>query len=246
MSNPVKTYLGLYTHVARLTAKAVGRAPMYLLAGPVLYLAVSLITPLFAPMGYAGGFLYAIVRAVAVGAALFVVRAIIEQRRLRTDDLSHGLTTFLGDVMTVFFTLFVAGLVLGQMLGSTFLLLYFFVLFGLPLFETIALTRASGFLVFGEAWRFFQRDAAAWLVGQIPLVIVLASARLLDRLIRLLVPLLAGLPQPLLGLTDLVLLSLPWALVVLAFVYRGILFLTLESSSPFARATKFGGADGYR
>lgn len=240
MASPVRTYGALYAHVARLTMRAIARRWYLLLLAPaVWWLVGQLITALVGVAGLAGGIVAAIVRAAGVSLLLFVARGLIEHRSFSTEDVGTGLGAFLGDVMTVYFTLWIGGLLFGQAIPPVAALLWFIPVV-LPVFETVALSSSSGFGVFAEAWNFVRRDAPAWFAGHLPLLALVGVWAVLELLLMPLLRATAGVPIAGRVVFE-ILRQLPAALVFAAFVYRGILFLTLDGSSPRQRAQRFGG-----
>lgn len=247
MSNPVRTYIGLYAHAAKLTVRALGRFWPYLFVAPVVSLAYFLVSnAIFQMTGPLGGLVVALIRAAAVSAVLFAVRGIIEQRKLSVDELTRGMGAFFGDVLTVFFALWIVSMLAGIALGPLASALLFLAVLLLPVAETVALTTTGGFPVFQEAWRFFQRDWAAWLGGHLFLAPVLLLWAMWGTLVPSAHRLLPFLPFQVAQAVGLVLFHLSAALLMIALVFRGILFLTLDNTSPRARAERFGGATSLR
>lgn len=243
MSSPVAVYSRLYLYVTRLTTLGVLNRAHYLLVAPLVAIALEFLGQLVgrSGTGFAGGIIYAFIRAALLSLVLFVARAIIEQRRLTVDDVSTGLGSFFGDVLTVFFSLWIASFLLGAVSPALGAFVYLVPLL-LPVFETVALSPATGFGVFGSAWHFLQRDWIAWFAGHVPLLalvgvwwvarfgfaIVLSNPSLPDWAQRLVLMLVS---------------MVPLLLMMIAFVYRGVLFLTLDGLSPRRRADRFGTAD---
>jgi hypothetical protein len=238
----VRTYLGLYTYVARLALKAIAHHAHYLLVAPLAAIGYG-----FAEMaisrfigavpggggsgtGFAAGLLISLIQAAAMSLVLFVGRAIIEQRRLATEDLQVGLGAFLGDVLTIFFVAWILSMV-SQLLAAIYLAL----IVALPMFETAALTQESGFSIFSSVLRFTQRDIGPWLIGQLPLLVLVLVWFVFEVFGA---PPIPDIARPWVEKT------IFWALVLMAFVYRGVLFLTLDNYSPRRRAERFGGAPG--
>ncbi len=243
--SPVRTYLGLYAYVWRLALTAVVHRLHYLLIAPLTAVAyqyaIKAVDLLVGTVGdpntrevtrVASGFLTSLIFAAALSLVLFVGRAIIEQRRLQLADLETGMGAFLGDMLTIFFVLWIVGMVLP--IAATLL---FAAIVILPMFEMAALTPEGGLALFGSVFRFAQRDAFPWLMGQTPLVTVLFVWTLFDVVLLPHVPplLQTWVHETVLG-----------ALVLVGFVYRGVLFLTLDNYSPRRRAERFGGAPGLR
>jgi hypothetical protein len=223
--------------VARLTVKGVSRRLHYLLVAPIVAAGLQFLLEFFSrtingqAAGLVAGFIYGFIQAAALSLVLFVGRAIIEQRQLDLDAITTGLGAFLNDTLTVLFVFFVINLILPQVAGILFIASVAF----LPLMETVALAPVSGFGIFEAAINTFRRDAFPWLAGQIPMVALLALWVGWTVIVE---PLLPGFLAVVLGHVVM------WALVLVAFVYRGVLFLTLDGSSPRRRAERFGGEAG--
>lgn len=248
--NPIKTYSALYAYVVKLAARAISRKWPYLFAAPlamlVYELAVPIVVKLFGGLtggGFAAGLGLSIVRALGISLVLFSGRAIIEQQNLTADDFGRGLLAFFGDVITVFFSLWIASYLLGSISPLLAVALYLATIV-LPVPETVALSKATGYGIFGAAWRFMQRDWAPWLVGHVAVLAILAVYVLAGFALKS-VPL-GFLPAPLWRPAMLVLSALPNVFLLVAFVYRGILYLTLDELSPWRRREKFGGAPSLR
>lgn len=251
MSTPLQTYAGLYAHVLKLTGRAIGRRWPYLFIAPLIGIPYSIISDRVAVIasantgaGLVGGFLLSLLRAAAISCVLYGGRAIVEQRRLTFDDLSTGFSAFLWDIVTIFFVIWIGTYVIGSFAPGLLLPLYVFVFVGMPLFEVVALTSASSYGVFSVAWSFVRRDAGPWLAGQIPMLLLIAVFVAGSIGIGLVTINLSGMLGRLLnefGRSALALL-----LCLVAFVYRGILYLTLDNTSPRARAERFGGAPSPR
>lgn len=238
-ANPLVTYPRLYLYVLKLTAKAVARRWAWLFVAPAAALFLMAVTGVIFRLvpNIAGGFLVSIIRAAVVSLVLYVARSIIEQRALDGDDLSIGLRAYWGDVITIFFALWIVGFVLGAVVPVLLPVLWLLVLI-MPTFETVALTQVSGLSMFQSAWYFFRREAVPWLAGHWPLF-VLVPAWMGWQFLLGFVPVMS-LPQPLHQPVWDLLNAMPWVLAFLAFLYRGILFLTLDGMSKRARADRFG------
>lgn len=238
-SHPFVVYPRLYLHVMKLTLRAIGRKWAWLVIAPaaaMLLMAVSGVVAQLVP-GIAGGFLLSFVRAAVFSLVLYVARSIIEQRALTTQELTTGLGAFLGDVLTIFFALWVVGLVLGFVAPLLVFLLWLLV-FAMPTFETVALTPVAGLSMFTQAFQFLKREAGPWLLGHVPLLALL-PLHIGWQIAVGFVPV-GLLPAPLLRPALDLLNAVPWVLWFVAFLYRGVLFLTLDSMSPRARADRFG------
>lgn len=245
MAEALRTYPGLYLHVAKLAGRGLARRwYLLLLALPIVWLMNELTYALAGTFGLAGGLVAAFVRAAAVSLLLFIGRGIIEHRKFGTDDLTSGLGAFLNDVMLVFFTLWIASLFLGAAAPTLSGLLWLAVLV-MPTFEIVALTSIGGFGVFSAAFDFMRRDAPAWIVGQLPLVLLVLVWWGLRAAVTPLVD--ATLDWPVVARTLVTIVGqVPAALALAAFVYRGVLFLTLDGTNTRQRAERWGGLPSLR
>lgn len=236
-ANPVETYLSLYAHVARLTIKGVARKVHYLLVAPIVAAGLDYLMEFITTFirgrgeGFLVGLIYAFIQAAALSLVLFVGRAIIEQRQLDADSVSTGLGAFLSDLLSVFFPFALLSWIQPSLAGILFIAAVVL----LPLLETVALSQASGYGIFEAAFNFFRRDAFPWLAGQVPMVALVLVWKLWTVFIRPFIPFIIASPA-----SSVVF----WALVLVAFLYRGVLFLTLDGTSPRRRAERFGGETG--
>lgn len=238
-ANPLVVYPRLYLHVVKLTARAVARRWQWLFVAPAAALFLMAVTGVVFRLvpGIAGGFLVSFIRAAVVSLVLYVARSIIEQRALDADDLSVGLRAFWGDVITIFFALWVVGFVLGAVVPILVPVLWLLVLL-MPTFETVALTQVAGLSMFQSAFRFLQREAVPWIAGHWPIA-ALVPVWLGWQIIIGFVPV-ASLPRAFQQPVADVLVHMYWLLAFVAFLYRGVLFLTLDGMSKRARADRFG------
>lgn len=237
------TWQRIVNYSAKLAGRAVAhRWPWLFVAPMVAVVCVFLLGPI-GHLGTVGGFILGFVIAAALSLVLYVGRGIIEQRRLDVEDLTRGLGAFMSDTMNVLFVFWIASLV-GQLLPPVSWAVGA-LLVATPVFEAVALTPVSGYGAFGSGWRFFQRNAGPWLFGQWPVAALLALARfvVLPLLDPWAVRFIDATPQldpsrALLALYVFVYVTIAFA----GFIYRGILFLALDSVAPHARAAKFGRA----
>ena len=213
---PLRLWSVMIGYALKLSGRALARRWPWLLVAPMVSILLGLLEGPASMLGIAGGFLLGFVYAAAGSLILYIGRGIIEQRRMDADDLTRGVGAFLGDVMNVLFLVWIVSLVGRAFAPLTYAL--YVGLVALPVFETVALTPVGGFSSFGSAWAFFRRDAGPWLLGQLP-VLALMSATWR-----------AG---------DYVPFGLWPTALFIAFIYRGVLFLTLDSVAPHARARKF-------
>jgi hypothetical protein len=223
--------------------KAVAAKPLYLLVAPVVAVLLRLIEGIVGQFagrlagvlggsaaGLVAGLAAQLIFAAALSLVLFVGRAIIEQRRLGLEDVRTGLGAFFNDMIALLFVFWIVSLLTDSVFHfpGTYLALFAVLLF--PLFETAALAPVGSYAIFASAFRFFQRDALPWLFGQLPLLLLVIGVVLLQGAASFAVALIAYIAF--------------WMVILIAFVYRGVLFLTLDNYSPRRRAERFGGAPG--
>jgi len=253
-ASPVEIYLRLFAYVATLSARALARRGHYfaialgtgvVLAGVQTVISLAITRAVMANpatqdgWGFAGGMVSSLFQAAAISLVLYVGRAMIEQRNLGLADLQTGIWAFFGDVINVFFALWVASYVISIFHIDALQLMLFLALVVMPIFETVALSPATGFGIFESAYRFFIRDWMPWVAGQVPLLGVIVLYLVLASGLGVF----AGFGSfAITALSD----ALLAAFLLLSFVYRGILYLTLDGNSPRRRAERFGGAPSVR
>lgn len=238
--NPLVLWLHIAAHAAKLTGRAIARKWPWLLVAPALSLVVDLLAAPLSALGgpMVGGILVGLVFAAAVSLALYVGRGIIEQRRMDLGDLQTGLMAFFGDVLNVMFVVWIVRLVSAYV--PPLLLLLGLALAVLPVFEIVALAPVGGLGAFPAAWAFFRRDFGPWLAGQLP-VVALVVSWFLVRAAALHALEQSDVTGFVLRVASLGSGLVLWLLLFVAFIYRGVLFLTLDGTSPHGRAAKFGG-----
>lgn len=231
-------WLRISWHALRLTARVTLHHWPWLIVAPLASLVWTLLGGMLGGMGLAGGFLRGFLMAGLLSLVLFAARSIIEQRRMDADQLPRGMGAFFGDVMNVLFAFWIVSLVGSVVPGLVWAAL--FALGVLPVFEMVALAPVAGFGVFASAWSFVNRDGWPWMVGQLWATLLalggMAAARALHGVTD-------ALPLPDMAWRAVAMLvdALPTLGLFLAFLYRGVLFLTLDNVAPHARAGRFGG-----
>jgi hypothetical protein len=179
---------------------------------------------LTAPLGFAGGFITYLVFVACASSMLSLVAEVIRSGRVRPADVVTGLGTYLGDLMTFFFLLWLLSLAAQLVLGPFPLLL---IVFRLATFaflnavpELIYLGRHAAGALLVESYRFIGENWIEWFPANVVLFgLWLAVATY--------VPagpygLVAGLA---IGVT-----------LYFAMIVRGLLFQELATSSRRARA----------
>jgi hypothetical protein len=240
-----QTYLGLYVYVLKLATRALARRWIYLFAAPVmavLYMfALRLITSVVGGSegaGFIAGFVVASLQAAVLSFLLFVGRAIVEQRRLRFDDIQTGFLMYWGDLLNILFVLWVVSYLISALRIPVLGGLLYYALLVAPIFEAVALTPVRGATAYQSAWRFLQRDAPAWLIGLSPMLLLLPlSSIIYDLIFRVALNMPLEAARWFLAIVPMVLV---FTALFAIYIYRGILFLTLDNISPRARAERFG------
>src|SRR6267378_3028228 len=103
---------GLYKHVAIQAAKRAAHSWLAALSIPIYALVVVGAAYVSAPLGMIGGFIVGLVAAACFGAYLSLLSSALDGVKLRFADLKNGLRA-VWDVVSVFFALWVVGLVVG-------------------------------------------------------------------------------------------------------------------------------------
>jgi len=177
---------------------------------------------LTAPLGLVGGLLLYLVVVACASSWLSLVAEVIRGGRLRLQDLPSGFTAYLGDLLTVFFLLWILSLVAELVLAPFPYLRIVFVLATLAFLnavpELVYLGRHAPAELLVESYRFIGENWIEWFPANLVLIGCLAAVQLLP----------SG-PHGLLveGATGIVL--------YFAMLVRGLLFQELASSTRRAR-----------
>ena len=221
--------LGLY---ARVLAKAatLTRRNWWLAFVPIGYvIAFSFVAMLLAPLGIVGGFIAYFIWVALLGSWLALAEQVIRYGRVRTADLGSSLGTYLSDLLTMFFMLWLLQYA-RQMAPSELVR----ILIGLGTFvffnavpELIYLGRRSGAELLAESYRFIGENWIEWFPPNVLLALLVAGS--------------FELPAGPFGVIRAFVLGLMLSYATLA---RGLLFLELTTSSRRAREFKRRAAGG--
>jgi hypothetical protein len=213
-------YGRVFRRAAELTARNWPLA--FLAAGYPMLIAV--LALLLAPYGLLGGFIWTAAAAACFSSWLHFMEQVVRGRgRADLRDLPQSFGTYLGDVLNVFFVLFLLQLVAVFVLAPFPLLVIVLVLavfvFLNAVPELIYLGRASTAELLAESYRFIGANWIEWFPANILLLALVVA-------VDLLLP--AG-PFGLLSAAGAGLTAAYWSVV------RGLLFLELTTSSRRAR-----------
>lgn len=244
----VTATLRIYRQAAGDAGRAFARGAWAFLLLVLAFPVLTLVGKLVAPLGFAGGFLYSIVQAAAVGTYLATLQDALSLRRGMDLAIVRGnLGRYTWDVIGVLFPLFLLDLLLSVMRTPSGLMLAVSVLIGValnPVPEMIGRARSRGADLLQDALTFMQGNGVEWLLPQVLLLggLVLAWPSLALSIVALFGPqfgfihagglALAGGATPLgvaLGLAIL-------AGVHLVMLFRGALYVRLGDGGRRARA----------
>jgi len=132
---------------------------------------------LLAPLGFAGGFVLALVHCAAVGSYLAMVEVgITERRGLQFSEIQGSLGTYLNDVLSVLWIFFLAQIVVVWVLNLNqvwmILMLVSFFLFN-PVPELIYQGNSRGLELLKDAGRYIRRSWLEWFPPQLVLLVLL-------------------------------------------------------------------------
>ncbi len=182
----VRTTLQLWRNAAYDASRALVRNSWVVGLVPLYTVALTFVGGISGGLGMAGGFVNYLVLAACVGSFLSVVGESVEHGRPRFGELGTTFGRLLGPVASVFFVLWIIGLLLGLVLQQNPQMAWLalavqigvFIAFN-PLPELIqqsSTAGAQGAALLDEAFRFVRENALEWLV---PLGLMLAPFFLL-------------------------------------------------------------------
>jgi hypothetical protein len=216
--------LTLYGRVFRRGAVLAVRNWTLALVVVVYEVALTLFAAVVAPLEFVGGVLVTIAMAALASSALVLLEAVVRTGRASWSDIGGSFATYLGDVVNVFFLLFVLRLVIqvvappGSPVPIVLELAIVVFLNAVP--EMLYLGRQGGLALAVESYRFIGENWIEWFPPT-------AALYVLWRGVANAAP--AG---PLAPVGEVV-ASL---VVVYGFVVRGLLFIELTTSSRRGRA----------
>jgi len=184
---------------------------------------------LLAPLGIVGGLIAYVVWVALLGSWLALAEQVIRYGRVRTADVGSTFGSYISDLLTMFFMLWLLQYA-RQMAPSALLQ----ILIGLAMFvffnavpELIYLGRRSGVELLAESYRFIGENWIEWFPPNVLLAILVAAA--------------FDVPAGPFGVIRAFVLGLMLAYATFA---RGLLFLELTTSSRRAREFKRRAAGG--
>ncbi len=155
-------------------------ANLLVIFAPVAYsVLLSLATWLLAPLGLIGGILITALQAACASSALFLIENIVRMGKANVADFMKGFSVYLGEVLTIFFILWVPMLLLrevaaGTPQGSAIILavqVLFYVILN-PVPELIYQTRTSGIALLSASYDFIVENWVEWFVPNVAILIV--------------------------------------------------------------------------
>jgi hypothetical protein len=216
--------LSVYRRVFRRGAELAVRNWMLALVVVAYEVALTAVAVVLAPLGLVGGVLLTLAMAALASSALVLLEAVVRTGRVGWPDVAGSFATYLGDVVNVFFLLFVLRLVIqvvappGSPVPIVLGLATVVFLNAVP--EMIYLGRQSGLALAVESYRFIGENWIEWFPATAVLYVLWS-------LVANAAP--AGPLAPL----GTIAASL---VLVYGFVVRGLLFIELTTSSRRGRA----------
>ena len=211
--------LAMYGRVFRRAAQLVARNWQVTLLATAYLVVLGFMGAVLAPYGLVGGIIWTTARAAACGSWLVFVEQVVRNGRVALGELPSSFGTYFGDMLNIFFLLFI-----GQFALFQFPFLFILFLLGAVVFlnavpELVYLGGHSTMELLAESYKFIGTNWIEWFPPNVLLVVVLATVH-------------AALPGSPFGLLKALGMG-----VVLAylFVVRGLLFLELTTSSRRAR-----------
>lgn len=211
--------LAMYGRVFRRAAELLGRNWQVALLASAYVLALGMLGGVLTPFGLVGGIIWTTARAAACGSWLVFVEQVVRNGRANLRDLPSSFGTYFGDMLNIFFLLFLGQFALLQFpfLFILFLLAALVFLNAVP--EIVYLGRSSTMELLAESYRFIGANWIEWFPPNLVLIVVLAAVHAL-------------LPPSPFGVVRAV--GIGFVLAYL-FIMRGLLFLELTTSSRRAR-----------
>jgi hypothetical protein len=223
--------VALYARVFRRGGELTGRN---LLVGLVVILYQVLLAlggMLAAPLGLVGGILLYVLTVACLSSELFLVEQVIRSGRARLTDLPGSFAAYLGDLLAVFFMIWLLTFVASLLFQGSFLAIVFtlaMVTFFNAVPELIYLGRHTAAEILVESYRFIGENWIEWFPPNAVLLACLVGVGALD-----VGPLDVGVvPAGPFGVIE---AAVSGVVLFFAMVVRGLLFLELTTSSRRAR-----------
>jgi hypothetical protein len=177
---------------------------------------------LTAPLGFVGGFITYLVVVACASSLLSLVAEVIRSGRVRVGDVAAGFATYLGDLLTVFFLLWLLSLTAQVFLAPFPFLLIVFGLATIAFFnavpELLYIGRRAAAELLVESYRFIGENWIEWFPANVALLALVLGAFALP-------------PGP----YGIVVVAAVGIVSYFAMLVRGLLFQELASSSRRAR-----------
>ncbi len=247
LASTLRLYADAFTDSARAFARSAWGLGWLI----VSFVGLMLVGVLVRPLGMLGGFVMGLAQAFAAGVYLGCLQDALSVHRPMGWDLVRGnFGRYMWDIVNVLFPLWIVDLVVGYarlpLLGTIVAIGIF--LFLNPVPEMIGRVRSGGTELLADAWAFMGRAGPEWLVPQVLFAggaWALLPGMGLDTLVRA-----AAVFSPRMGFMDAGGLGVQAlggaggvaravglvALVHLAMLFRGALYVRLEGSSRRGRA----------
>ena len=161
--------LELYRDSLIDAAKGLGRSVWGVVALLIAYVVLTIAVRVGAHLGMAGGFLIGLTEAFTVGWYLSLVGiGVLGRRRVHLSDLKENVGALFGEVISVLFIFWIAGLLL-QLSAPSLLLVAVPVatLVFNPVPEMVYQERTQSIALLGDALRFMQHNWPEWLGAQL-------------------------------------------------------------------------------
>ena len=236
----LRTYLTIYAHAVKETARAIARNAWTLVLPVGLLLAVNFISSLAATIPLIGGVLIVIVYALAASAYLYFLGELVRQSRVRPNELRTGLVAYLTPVINVSFILWLVSLLAGFIASSNrelapllpaLIFIEYLLLNALP--ETIYLRgEARGLDALVSSIKFLQENWIEWFIPNLLLLGIWYAAK-------------EYVPWETLGFTigEYAATIFLACFVHFAMTFRGFLYQVLRETSHRQRVFRFGGGE---
>jgi hypothetical protein len=229
--------LWIYRVAFRRTVELLA-ANLPVIVAPLAYSVIlSVATWLLAPLGLIGGILITALQAACASSALYLIENIVRMGKANVTDFVKGFSVYLGEILTIFFILWVPMLLLREVAASTpqgaaimlaVQVLLYVILNPVP--ELIYQTRVSGVALLSASYDFIVENWIEWFVPNV--AIAIAGYWLL---VWLDIPA-SYLPSL---LYSFLLYSVFLLLLTFLMIFRGLVFSELNGTTRRSRAYRY-------
>jgi hypothetical protein len=165
----VSATLVLYRDSLVDAGRALGRSAWAVVALVIAYAVIALVARATAPLGFAGGFVMALVQAVVIGWYLSLVAIGVQgRRRVLAADLRDNIGHHWGTVISVLFVFWIASLVLmllPPVIGLAAVIVATLAFNPIP--EMVYEEDGESLQLLGDALRFMQQNWPEWVAAQL-------------------------------------------------------------------------------